>query len=166
MLDGLCDTVSKYELAGVPSDHAAGSQPTWQWLHPKSRQLSNSTRLGKAQLKQQQRRLQNDCAQLIDKAEDELSAALQKGLSSAGSHDDIHATLASLLEWLTATQEHDVQIYRPCYAQTAGLHPTKLSYVLSCKKYPSVSGHLPLQHIILLLGLLAKPFAFVCQTFS
>ncbi|KAL3138202.1 hypothetical protein ABBQ38_005425 [Trebouxia sp. C0009 RCD-2024] len=64
-------------------DHTAGSQSTWQWLPPKSKRLSNSTRLGKPQLKQQQRRLQNDCARLIDKAEDDLTTALQKGSSSS-----------------------------------------------------------------------------------
>ncbi|KAL3150170.1 hypothetical protein ABBQ32_000032 [Trebouxia sp. C0010 RCD-2024] len=83
ILDGICDAVSEYELAGVHTDHTAGSQSTWQWLPPKSKKLSNSTRLGKSQLKQQQRRLQNDCARLIDKAEDDLTAALQKGSSSA-----------------------------------------------------------------------------------
>ncbi|KAL3138203.1 hypothetical protein ABBQ38_005425 [Trebouxia sp. C0009 RCD-2024] len=101
ILDGICDTVSEYELAGVHTDHTAGSQSTWQWLPPKSKRLSNSTRLGKPQLKQQQRRLQNDCARLIDKAEDDLTTALQKGSSSSGSLDDIHVTSPSCLNGLT-----------------------------------------------------------------
>lgn len=83
LLDGICDAISEYELAGVASHPAADSKMTWQWLHPKGKRPSTSTRVEKPQLKQQQRRLQNYCAQLIDKSEDSLSAALQQGLSSA-----------------------------------------------------------------------------------
>ena len=71
----------------------------WQWLHSKSKRPSNATRIEKPQLKQQQRRLQNYCAQLIDKTEDKLSAALQKGLSSAGK---LTCVMLSLLQWPTA----------------------------------------------------------------
>ena len=84
LLDGLCDAMSEYELAGVVSDTSAASQVTWQWLHPKSKRPGNVTKVDKPELKQQQRRLQNYCAQLIDKSEDGLSSALQKGLGSAG----------------------------------------------------------------------------------
>lgn len=98
LLDGICDTVSEYELAGVVSDPTAGS-PMWQWLHSRSKPPSNATKIEKPQLKQQQRRLQNYCAQLIDKTEDELSAALQKGLSSAG-------RLADLCDSVSASDAH------------------------------------------------------------
>lgn len=101
LLDGICDIISEYELAGVVSD--PGSQPTWQWLHPKSKHSSNSTKLDKPQLKQQQRRLQNYCAQLIDKAEEGLSSALQKGLSSAGTLAAMYAASTCLLDWPTKT---------------------------------------------------------------
>ena len=40
--------------------------------------------MDKAQLKRQQRQLQNFCAQLVDKHEEQLSTALQKGLDAEG----------------------------------------------------------------------------------
>lgn len=84
LLDGICDSISEYELAGVVLDAAASSEVSWQWLHPKSKHPENHTKLDKPQSKQQQRWLQNYCAQLIDRSEESLSLALQQGQDSAG----------------------------------------------------------------------------------
>lgn len=74
-----------YELAGVASD--LGDQAvSWQWMHPKHarKRPPKQSNIIKPQMKQQQRRLQNYCAQLVDRHEDELSLALQQGLSAGG----------------------------------------------------------------------------------
>ncbi|KAL0020585.1 hypothetical protein WJX77_006442 [Trebouxia sp. C0004] len=83
LLDGVCESMKDYELRSVASDLIDQAE-TWQWVHPKHTQhrpLPDST-IDKAQLKQQQRRLQNYCAQLLDKYEEKMSAALQNGSSA------------------------------------------------------------------------------------
>lgn len=85
LLDGVCESMKDYELRSIATDLTDQAE-TWQWVHPKhtqQRPLQNNT-LDKAQLKQQQRRLQNYCAQLLDKYEEKMSAALQKGSSAKG----------------------------------------------------------------------------------
>ena len=88
LLDSVCDSMKDYELKSVATDNEHQAA-TWQWLHPKheqSRPPSNDrdSKIDKAHLKQQQRRLQNYCAQMLDKYEDQLSAALQKGSAAEG----------------------------------------------------------------------------------
>lgn len=80
----MCDSMSEYELAGTVSQPI--NETTWHWVKPKQGQASNpqSQKLDKQQLKRQQRQLQNYCAQLIDKYEDDISAALQRGSNAAG----------------------------------------------------------------------------------
>ncbi len=74
-----------YELTRLDSD-LDDQASAWQWVHPKSHQKRppKHAKLEKAQLKQQQRKLQNYCAQTLDKHEDQLSAALQQGSSAEG----------------------------------------------------------------------------------
>lgn len=77
-----------YELKSVATDNEHQAA-TWQWLHPKHEQRrppnnDRDSKIDKAHLKQQQRRLQNYCAQMLDKYEDQLSAALQKGSAAEG----------------------------------------------------------------------------------
>lgn len=80
----MCDSMNGYELAGTPLQ--SSNETTWQWFKPKKGQESKVTlqRLDKQQLKRQQRQLQNYCAQLIDKFEDDISTALQQGSNAAG----------------------------------------------------------------------------------
>ncbi len=85
LLDGVCESMKDYELRPVASDLVDQAE-TWQWVHPKHTQhrpLQDNT-TEKAQLKQQQRQLQNYCAQLLDKYEEKMSEALQKGSSAEG----------------------------------------------------------------------------------
>lgn len=85
LLDGVCDSMKDYELKSIATDLTDQAE-AWQWIHPKHTQhrpLQDNT-TDKAQLKQQQRRLQNYCAQLLDKYEEQMSAALQQGSSAEG----------------------------------------------------------------------------------
>lgn len=92
----MCDSMSGYELAGTTSE--SSNETTWHWSKPKKGQESKVTsqRLDKQQLKRQQRQLQNYCAQLIDKFEDDISAALQQGSNAAGeTHFSLVCTITS-----------------------------------------------------------------------
>lgn len=95
LLDGVCDSMKDYELKSIATDLTDQAE-AWQWIHPKHTQhrpLQDNT-TDKAQLKQQQRRLQNYCAQLLDKYEEQMSAALQQG-SSAEDLDHLLCTKLS-----------------------------------------------------------------------
>lgn len=86
LLDGMCNSMIEYELAPTASGLENGT--VWQWLKPKKGQGNNpkSQKLDKQQLKRQQKQLQNYCASLIDRFEDDISAALQQGSNAQGKH--------------------------------------------------------------------------------
>ena len=83
----MCDAMNEYELAGTTLE--SSNETTWHWFKPKTGQENKVElqKLNKQQLKRQQRQLQNYCAQLINKFEDDVSAALQQGSNAAG---DVH----------------------------------------------------------------------------
>ena len=92
----MCDSMNGYELAGTTLE--SSKETTWHWFKPKKGQEGKVTsqRLDKQQLKRQQRQLQNYCAQLIDKFEDDISTALQQGSNAAGgTHFSLVCTITS-----------------------------------------------------------------------
>ena len=84
LLDGMCNSMTEYELA--PTASGLNNGTVWLWLKPKKGKGNNpkSQKLDKQQLKRQQKQLQNYCASLIDRFEDDISAALQQGSNAQG----------------------------------------------------------------------------------
>ena len=128
LLDGVCESMKDYELRSIATDLTDQAE-TWQWIHPKHTQhrpLQDNT-TDKAQLKQQQRRLQNYCAQLLDKYEEKMSAALQQGSSAKGDGASlVCARIACYLSLPLCTLHlqmvRDLQVYATGLCFDADLH--------------------------------------------
>ena len=87
------------------------SDHSWHWYQSKHQQKrpTRYAKLDKAQQKQQQRQLQNYCGQLVDKHEEALTTALQKGLSTQGD-----ARQACYLLFMLSAHRCKKDAFQPC----------------------------------------------------